>query len=403
MQYKRTSEFTEMSRRSFLKYLLDLFVSYTSLMGLFLKTEYDRETEKIKNKTKEVCDFLKGEDKDIKLRIYGRKFDYNEFSRFILSILENRYKDIKIDEEMVQKIMKCYASFLWIDVNYEGSFNINPLIESLNLSLGFSKNMSYGSAQIQPGRAKEAVEMFEKEITRAINHINNQSGQEVWLDLENLAILKSKKQIVQALDLQGDGSVFCGLLAFAASFLKYLEKIKKFEDDESRKSTVDEFNLFALSVAEYVGGPSSAGRWYKQNVNADSNSEAKVDLGKRFLALRYVTTKLCQSENIPANIKNGLKEMYKRYIQVRDLEIVKVLSGADEMIKKFDLKGEDGKRFVEKLMGNIRVWTEEGIKMEEKLQALVPTIYKKGGWGVVDSKNIILKIVLAWRECKKSV
>lgn len=85
------------------------------------------------------------------------------------------------------------------------------------------------------------------------------------------------------------------------------------------------------------------------------------------------------------------------------MEIVKVLSSADEMIKKFDLKGEDGKRFAEELMGNIRVWTEEGIKMEEKFQALVPTIYKKGGWGVVDSKNIILKIILAWKEYKKSV
>lgn len=399
---RETSEF-RMSRREFIKQLSRMLLSCTSVIGLLFKTEYDRETEKIKNKTKEVCDFLKGEDKDIKLRIYGREFDYNEFSRFILSILENRYKDIKIDEEMVQKIMKYYASFLWIDVNYERSFNINPLIESLNLSLGLFENMSYGPAQIQPGRAKEAVEIFEKGITRAINHINNQSGQEVWLDLENLARLNSEKQIVRALDLQGDGSVFCGLLAFMDSFLKYLERLKNFKKGNKEESTVDEFNLFALSVAEYVGGPSSAGRWYKQNINVDSNSEAKVDLGKRFLALRYVMTKLCQSENIPVNIKNGLNEMYKRYIQVRDLEIVKVLSGADEMIKKFDLKGEDGKRFAEELMGNIRVWTEEGIKMEEKFQALVPTIYKKGGWGVVDSKNIILKIILAWKEYKKSV
>ncbi len=399
---RETSEF-RMSRREFIKQLSRMLLSCTSVIGLLFKTEYDRETEKIKNKTKEVCDFLKGEDKDIKLRIYGREFDYDEFSEFVLNILENRYKDIKIDEEMVQKIMKYYASFLWIDVNYERSFNINPLIESLNLSLGLFENMSYGPAQIQPGRAKEAVEIFEKGITRAINHINNQSGQEVWLDLENLARLNSEKQIVRALDLQGDGSVFCGLLAFMDSFLKYLERLKNFKKGNKEESTVDEFNLFALSVAEYVGGPSSAGRWYKQNINVDSNSEAKVDLGKRFLALRYVMTKLCQSENIPVNIKNGLNEMYKRYIQVRDLEIVKVLSGADEMIKKFDLKGEDGKRFAEELMGNIRVWTEEGIKMEEKFQALVPTIYKKGGWGVVDSKNIILKIILAWKEYKKSV
>lgn len=387
-----------MDRRSFLRIIL------SSFLLLFLSGGYSilRESEKMKNKVKEICDFLKGEGKDTKLRIYGREFDYDEFSEFILNVLKNKYTGLELDKKMVQQIMRCYSAFLWVDINYEESFNINPLLENLNLNINISKNMSYGPAQIQAGRAKETVKEFRTRIKTAVEYLNKGSKDGTgicFLDIDGLLKIADEKEIVQALDLQGNGSIFCGLLAFADSYLKYLERLlQNSKDSNNKESKMDKFNLFALSIAEYVGGPNSAEICYKRNINTDSNSESKMDLGKRFLTLRYVMVNLYESKDIPPDIKEKLKKMYASYIRSREMDIVYVLSNPDIMREKLGIEDEN---IINSLMDNIKKWIKEGIEREDVYGALVPVFYRpQRYWGLIDSQNIILKIILSWNEYK---